>query len=349
MQISRLLLLCVPLALTGCTSVIDPFLETGAISPDAPPLASSVSPDYALASVPGLTGAVTSVRQTLGDGEVEQIIVFANATSLPGENSVTVLAGRPTGKGRLINAPSRRTVEREMRAAIPGVAMTISPVIGDNMHGVFGYATGELANGGSCLYAWQLAKSLTPKSGGVFTDFGRTNYAADVRLRYCHPGVSAERIVALMKGLRLKPVNGQTMEALAFAAGSGTVALPDIAAADLLIENAPELPAIGYVEQKPAPVVVTAPEPEPEPEPVVETRREKRVIVTEVPKDEREKVIVNAVKVPLPGEAAQLAAAAEAEKQVGPVRPADGKVAGKVLLPTTTPATGTLASAGTAN
>ena len=93
----------ITLALSSCTTVDDPFLQTGALKANGPSLATSASVDYALAALPGLPAA--SVRQTVRTGHVEQTILYANATDLAGENVLTVTIGKG-GKG-FKGAPSQ--------------------------------------------------------------------------------------------------------------------------------------------------------------------------------------------------------------------------------------------------
>lgn len=275
--------------LASCTSVVDdPFLRTGAIEGNWPSLATTVSPEYAAAALPGLPA--TTVRQTGGKGKIEQTIVYANATDLPGENMLSITIDPSAKITRSNGAPSRSQVLAEMRSALSGVAMRISPVIADNAYGVFGYATGSIGKGGSCVYAWQFAKNIRPYDGGQFAASGG---AAQIRLRYCSPSIAADRIVALMQGLRLNPASSQSAQMLGYAAAPGAFA------------------PVPFLEQEARPVAaetaVAAP-----------VRRVRRPAVTEnrsvdtaavESTGKAETTIVNAVKVPMPGEAAAIAAA----------------------------------------
>lgn len=263
-----------PLFMAGCTTVDDPFLETGSVRPDALPLASEVSPEFAAAYLPAASGRIESVRQAGRGYYLEQAIVYTNGTASAGENVLTVRIGRPEGEDTTFRrAPTRRAILSEMRSALPGVAMAIEPVLGENVHGVYGYATGSLGPSGSCLYAWQYARRVSPASGDTAVDRLRSPaYAAQVRLRFCHPEIPRERIAALMNGMRLKPVTRETFDMLRYAAGSGQ------------IRKQPVLP-------KAEPVAVLA-----EDNAHVEPRR--------TPKRKAEKAVAirNAVRVPLPGE-----------------------------------------------
>ncbi|MCF3640810.1 cellulose biosynthesis protein BcsN [Rhizobium sp. TRM95111] len=218
----RLFFLVLALAHAGCTSVSDPFLETGSIGPDAPPIATEVSPEFAAAYLPSISGSIASVRQTVQGRSLEQSIVYPNATALAGENVLMIKVAEPSGRVALLHSPTRDAVLAEMRSALPGVAMRIEPAPGENLHGAFGYATGELAGGGSCLYAWQLSKRVSPAHETLEGRMSTSRYAAQVRLRYCHPSMPRDRIPAIMAAMRLKPVTDQTFDLLRYASGSGS-------------------------------------------------------------------------------------------------------------------------------
>ncbi|HEV7245954.1 MAG TPA: cellulose biosynthesis protein BcsN [Shinella sp.] len=272
-----LLLAALPFLATGCTAVHDPFLETGAIRPDAPPISTEVAPEFAAAYLPSISGHIESVRQTVRGQFFEQAIVYSNATASAGENVLTVRIGTPSEGVTFLRAPTRRAILAEMRQALPGVAMTIDAAPGQNMHGIYGYATGPLGKSGSCLYAWQFAKRVSPVRETAMGRIGAGNYSAQVRLRFCHPTMPQERIASLMAGLRLKPVTRDTFDMLSYAGGSG------------------------YGRSQP---VLTRAEPVAIVEDDVEVRRPKRRVVEEK-RAEEPAVIRNAVRVPLPGEATQ--------------------------------------------
>lgn len=272
-----LILAALPLLAAGCTAVPDPFLETGAIRPDAPPISTEVAPEFAAAYLPAISGRIESVRQTARDGFFEQAIVYSNATASAGENLLTVRVGTPSEGVAFLRAPTRRAILAEMRQALPGVAMAINPAMGENVHGVYGYATGSLGASGSCLYAWQFAKRVSPVKETAMGRFETGTYAAQVRLRFCHPTMPEERIATLMGGMRLKPVTRDTFALLQYAGGSG------------------------YARSA-QPAVIVEDEAEPR-------RTPKRRVVEEKPAEEPA-IIRNAVRVPLPGETVEKKAAA---------------------------------------
>ncbi len=261
----------------GCTAVPDPFLETGAIRPDAPPISTEVSPDFAAAYLPSISGRIESVRQTARDGFFEQAIVYSNATASAGENLLTVRVGTPSEGAAFLRAPTRRAILAEMRQALPGVAMAINPAVGENVHGVYGYATGPLGASGSCLYAWQFAKRVSPLKETAMGRLETGNYSAQVRLRFCHPAMPEDRIATLMSGMRLKPVTRDTFALLQYAGGTG------------------------YARRTPVVIAEESAQPR---------RTPKRRVVVEEKRAEEPAVFRNAVRVPLPGETVEKKAVA---------------------------------------
>jgi hypothetical protein len=293
----RRLFWLIPLVLSGCNSVDDPFLQTSALTrdtaKDAPALASSVSPEFALGSVPVIGSPATAVRQTARKNYAQQTIVYGNATDLPGENTLVVTVGAPGSDKGFTRAPSAGDIRAEIAVALPGVDMKISNVIGDNAYGTFGYASGTIGKGGSCIYAWQLARNVSARDGAGFAALGGSKYAAQVRLRYCAPSTSVEQLVGLMNGLRLKPVTAGTFDMLRGAAGQGFAATTSV-------------PVLQPVVQQAA--IAT--------EPVIQRKRVRRtespavVEAVQEPVPDEASGIKNAVKIPLPG-----AAAVDADKQ----------------------------------
>lgn len=275
-----LLVATLPLLVAGCTAVPDPFLETGAVRPDAPPLSTEVSPEFAAGYLPSIAGRVESVRQTSRADFFEQKIVYTNATASAGENLLTVRVGTPSEGMVFLRAPTRNAILAEMRQALPGVTMAINTAPGQNPYGVYGYATGPLGKAGSCVYAWQFVKHVSPLRGTAMGRLGAGNYSAQVRLRFCHPTMPQERLAALMDGMRLKPVTRETFDMLSYAGGSGSMR---------------SQPVLARTE----PVVIVDDSVEAEP------RRTPKRRVVEEKRREEPVVIRNAVRVPLPGETVQ--------------------------------------------
>lgn len=305
-------------ALTGCASVEDPFL-TGSVSgrsPIAPALTQEVSPSYALAGLAPAVGVPRSVRQTAQGGEntVRQVIVYPNTTKLAGENVLIVEGGKGVD-GRYRRAPSRNQLIAEMNSALPGVPMRISPVIGENAHGVYGYATGPYA-GGSCIYAWQVADT-GGKSAFAARPFGGAN-PAQVRLRFCHERISEERIPMLMQSLTVKPLTADTVAALRGIRGASAAGASPLYGNDVLFDvSAGRTLSSAYAEPaavEPRRVVVKQPAP---PRPAVAAEPQPVLRAAAVVREEKPAVILDAARVPLPGEQPktqpQLAAAQPSE------------------------------------
>lgn len=226
-----LAMMALALAVTGCATGDDPALLTGSIAPVAPSLIADVSPDYAAAYLPRVAGRVEAVRQSSRPDHIFQTVLYPNPGYGDGENELKVSIAPPSSGPSYFQAPSERQVMSEMRSALPGVGMRISSAIGRNPHGPFGYATGELAGGGACIFAWQTAGEIGRADQAGFGRLRRTQYAAKVRLRYCHPDMNEAALVSLMSGLRIREVSATTIEMLRFAEGSGVAAQPGYASA----------------------------------------------------------------------------------------------------------------------
>lgn len=225
MKRSAIALCLMSAALAGCSTMMepDPFLTASVAAPQAPTIASEVAPGYAVATLPVTAGGIRTVRQTVRKDYLQQTIVYGNTERGFGENAITVEVGRPDLDVAYLSAPSRRQIHAEMRAALPGVAMRIRSVSGQNLQGPFGYATAAYGEAGSCLYGWQYVK---PAMGNPLAAMatGKRGYRLQVRVRFCHPTLPEDRIGALMDGLRVRPVSAETMSMLEFASGSGALA-----------------------------------------------------------------------------------------------------------------------------
>jgi len=288
---------------TGCTSVLqDPYLTNSIAAPSAPTVATEVSPEYALALLPSVAGLPRSVRQQVQDQHAKQEIIYENPTSMEGENSLTVEVGLRGSGAFPMRAPSEATLMSEMRAALPGVAMTISPIIGQNGQGVYGYATGAFGASGSCIYAWQYIKDLSGDDTSYLGSLTANGYSSQVRLRYCTPSIGQQSVVLFMQGLRVKPVTPETFGVLKFAIGSSVASRSAPVVQSYPVE-------VKYVP-KAEPVIEAAdPEQMPEPKaPEVKIKNASRVPVPTVEKVEaaaepvapKSTIIKKGVAVPLP-------------------------------------------------
>lgn len=223
-KIFTLLSLVLPLA--ACTSVTpDPFL-TASVPPSAPALATEVSPDYATALLPAIGGRIQAVRQTVSEVYLRQQVLYETSPGVGGENSVTVELVTAFDNAKFMRAPSRSEILAEMRKTLPGIPMRVRPEIGENAQGTFGFATGPNGATGACLYGWQLANPDADLDAISLMTRSDRAYRMQIRLRYCSPQMNEDNIVVLMRGLRAKPVNRDTLAMLKFAAGSAQLAVP---------------------------------------------------------------------------------------------------------------------------
>lgn len=242
MRKSLLLLIALAAPVAGCSATTpDPFL-TASVRPDAPPISSEVAPEFAVALLPVTGGRIKSVRQTARKDYLQQQIVYENASESFGENGITVEIGKPSLDVSLLRSPSKRQIISEMRQAFPGVGMAIQPSAEENLQGVYGYATGKFASGGSCIYGWQMVNPNANRNPVALMAGIDRKYRMQIRMRYCHPGIPEERIKALMDGLRVKPVSSETMNMLQFASGSGQVAVAPPVAEPVVEQPRPQKP-----------------------------------------------------------------------------------------------------------
>lgn len=181
------------LALHGCNTVEDPFLDGMAGSMPEATGNREIPVHLASASLTGLGEMPIGLRQTSTDGMSRQILVWANTTTLAGENTLTIATAAASGSA-LRKGPNRFEISRTLRSEFPDVAMAIDPVIRQNAYGAYGAATGKLGDNGGCVYAWQLIDSDTM--------LGRDK-PVDIRLRYCHQTLAPEVLADLLAGLTL--------------------------------------------------------------------------------------------------------------------------------------------------
>ena len=209
-----LTLTALALPLAACTSTTqDPFLTAATGLAAAPPISAEISPQFALAALPPSAGRIVSVQQVARENGLGQTVVYANRTALSGDNALTIEVSNADAATRPVRAPTRGEIRKEMAETLPGIAMRIDDVIGDNAQGVFGFALGT-SGGAHCLYGWQVVKS-----GAAV----QRPYAASLRLRFCDPSMSEAELVSLMQGLRLLPVSKETVAMLRKAPGRAYV------------------------------------------------------------------------------------------------------------------------------
>ncbi|MGJ8572121.1 MAG: cellulose biosynthesis protein BcsN [Hoeflea sp.] len=214
------------LSTSGCATGVDTTMYTGSVKPVAPTLIADVAPEYAAAYLPQVAGGIKAVRQSSKPEQVFQTILYPNPGYQAGENSLSVSIAPPSSGKSYYQAPSQREIANEMRIALPGIAMTIASVPGENLQGPFGYAIGRASGGDSCIFGWQIAEDISRSDQVGFSKLASKRYAAKLRLRYCHPSLSEAALVSLMSGLKVREVSATTFEMLRFAEGSGVSARP---------------------------------------------------------------------------------------------------------------------------
>lgn len=129
---------------------------------------------------------------------IQQDVILGATSSVPGENVLRVQlfgsTGTEAGQTTLSNLPpTEGIIRREMRTAVPGVAMQISPLYAQNSYGPFGYAVGRSGRD-LCLYAWQRVRG--PERAAPFGTRG----TIQTRLRLCQAGASEHQLLAVMYG-----------------------------------------------------------------------------------------------------------------------------------------------------
>ena len=157
------------------------------------------APTDAVALPPPGGPAVLSVIERRYSNAIQQDIVLAASTRVPGQNLLRVQMFGPVGVDggdtALTNRhPGEASIASEMRALIPNVRMQRSSLFVQNSYGPFGYAVGRHISGDTCLYAWQRIRRST---GGPF---GNNMGTIQVRLRLCQSGATEEALMAVMYG-----------------------------------------------------------------------------------------------------------------------------------------------------
>lgn len=141
---------------------------------------------------PGGPGIVGVVERRSSNATSQEIALTTDAAT-PGQNSLRVhLVGAGGRRGNAMGdvSPGDGDLTREMRSALPGVAMAVSPLFAQNHYGPFGYATGRGHGRDLCLYAWQHV------GGGM-------RGSVQIRLRLCEAGASERALLAVMYGFTI--------------------------------------------------------------------------------------------------------------------------------------------------
>jgi hypothetical protein len=239
----------------GCTTVEDPFLDGRAETfVEAETGNRELPPHMARAMLTGLGEPPLSVRQTMMEDGINQTIIFANKTTLPGENRLTLSSASSFGTSS--RGPDRAEISRALKTEFPGVAMTVDPIIRRNAYGPYGAATGRLGEKGSCVYAWQVIGRAALQGGGA---------PSAIRLRYCHPRLEPEVLADLLASLSLRSPMAwsQSPTAAAYAYPVATPTMANVAriqTAPAEAAEAPRQPEAADEPQSHSTVVVPLPD-----------------------------------------------------------------------------------------
>jgi hypothetical protein len=163
-------------------------------------LAVEVAPDQALAGLPAEAGAVVSVTERREKDRLIQTIALAGDAATRGTNRIRVVAeSHEPGRSR---RPTEEAIAAELAAELPDVDMRPSSLVIAGAGGPVGLATGRSARGETCVYAWQETKARPSRGRSGLFDADAVDVS--VRVRLCRPGLTEERAVALVEGLRLR-------------------------------------------------------------------------------------------------------------------------------------------------
>lgn len=153
---------------------------------------------------PGGASVVSIVERRFSNSTQQDIFLFTSA-STPGQNFLRVQLFGPVGlqmdgQSSLGYSSIRSSeIAKEMRRAIPGVALVQSSLFLQNNYGPFGYAYGRGRGNDACIYAWQQVRSLEAERT-VFQNRG----TIQVRLRLCEEGASEEKLLSVMYGYTIR-------------------------------------------------------------------------------------------------------------------------------------------------
>lgn len=166
---------------------------------DRSAVASGVSPQNAIALPPPGSPAVVGVTERRYANAIQHDIALATSSSVPGQNLMRVQLfgpmGSEAGDTRLVDRTLHEAdLRRELRAALPSVAMQRSPLYAQNTYGPFGYAFGRAGRNDLCLYAWQ--RIAGTRDAAPLANMG----TVQLRLRLCQSGASERGLLAMMYG-----------------------------------------------------------------------------------------------------------------------------------------------------
>ncbi|MBN9027588.1 cellulose biosynthesis protein BcsN [Kaistia sp. MMO-174] len=196
-----------PLGMVGCALALASLAACGSIGGrniQSGSIATSVTIDKAFVDMPPGGPGVVGVIERHYANSTTQEIVLSNRSHTPGQNMVTATLFGPvksvTGPENTQANPAitLSAIGAEMRQALPGVPMRVSPYYAQNRYGSFGYAMGGSAQGDTCIYAWQRIR--TPDLDSNMT-IGQGTIT--LRLRLCEPNTTEANLLAVMTGMTI--------------------------------------------------------------------------------------------------------------------------------------------------
>ncbi|MDP9840335.1 hypothetical protein J2T09_005122 [Neorhizobium huautlense] len=179
-------------ALSGCSSTtgVTRFQPTRAVS----------ATEALVFPPPGGPAIVGVIERRYRNG-IEQDIALRTQSSVPGQNSIKVkfvgpgMEGANTDKTLSSARLTDSAITREMRSAVPGLAMARTPSYLQNNYGPFSYAVGRSRSGDTCVYGWQQIRSST-NARNTLHNLG----VIQMRLRLCDADLSEQALLATMYG-----------------------------------------------------------------------------------------------------------------------------------------------------
>lgn len=148
--------------------------------------------------------AIVGVVQRNYATSTSQEIILGNSSLTSGQNMLSISMFGPVRSVTGVddqepnNSLGQSRIAAQMRAALPGVPMTVSPYYAQNHYGAFGYASGLSKGADLCLYAWQRIRA--PELDSTLTGGQGT---IQIRLRLCEPGVHEADLLAVMTGFTI--------------------------------------------------------------------------------------------------------------------------------------------------
>ncbi|HVK91245.1 MAG TPA: cellulose biosynthesis protein BcsN [Mycoplana sp.] len=152
--------------------------------------------------VPAAGGpAIVNVVERKYSNAVAQTVALFTAAAMPGQNYLKIqMFGPMESTLDRQNGLANRSVHaadlaREMRQALPGIAMRTSSLFLQNNYGPFGYAFGRSVTGDACLYGWQQLRARDHERTAM-----QNSGAIQIRARICDSETDERELLSVMYG-----------------------------------------------------------------------------------------------------------------------------------------------------